>query len=102
MGIWQIYDPHCTPGFMIVRPDGTFTWSCHQDGSAGLSGKYRFDGDRLVVLNDLCGAEGQYEVHASGSDPASRTLAFKVIKDDCAAEVNAFTTQKLTWDSALP
>lgn len=102
VGIWQTYSPHCKPGYMIIRPDGSLTWSCQRDGSSGITGKYRFEGNRFVVLNDLCGVEGIYEVRAASNEAGSRALVFNVVKDDCAAEVETFATQKATWDSALP
>ncbi len=102
VGVWQTFSPHCTPGYMLIRPDGTYTWSCKRDGSDGLSGTYRFDGSNFIILNDICGAEGTYQVFAAGNDPTAKTLTFKLVKDDCAAEVSTLTTQKVTWDSALP
>ncbi len=102
MGVWQIFSPHCTPGYMIIRPDGTYTWSCNRDGSDGLSGTYRFSGSDFMILNDLCGAEGRYQVYSTAGAPAGKGLTFKLVKDDCAADVNALTAQPATWDSALP
>ncbi len=102
VGVWQTFSPHCTPGYMIIRSDGTYTWSCSRDGSDGLSGTYRFDGSDFVVLNDICGAEGHYQVYGEGYAPTGKALIFKVVKDDCAAEVSTLTSQKVTWDSSLP
>ncbi len=100
VGVWQVYDPQCTPGYMLIRPDGTYTWSCRPDGSNGLSGKYHFSHDKFVVLNDLCGAEGQYHVKVAGDSP--KALAFSVVKDSCDAEIKTLTGQKVTWVSSLP
>jgi hypothetical protein len=100
VGIWQIYSPHCSPGYMLLRPDGTYTWSCQPDGSNGLSGKYHFSHGNFLVLNDLCGAEGRYEVHIAGDNP--RALAFSVVSDTCDTEVQALTGQRVTWVSPLP
>ncbi len=102
VGVWQTFSPDCTPGFMLVHPDGSLTWSCKRDGSNGISGTYHFDGSQFKVLNDFCGAEGQYQVYARADGSTSKALVFKVVKDDCAAEVSTLTAQKVTWISALP
>ncbi len=102
VGVWQTFNPDCKPGFMLIRPDGTLTWSCNRDGSAGISGTYHFVGSQLNVLNDFCGAEGLYQVYSAANSSASKALIFKVVKDDCAAEVSTLTEQKVTWISALP
>ncbi len=100
VGVWQVYDPHCTPGYMLIRSDGTYTWSCRPDGSDGLSGKYHFSHGKFVVLNDLCGAEGQYHVTVAADNP--KALAFSVVSDSCDAEIKTLTGQKVTWVSSLP
>ncbi len=100
VGVWQVFDPHCTPGYMLIRPDGTYTWSCRPDGADGLSGKYHFSDGKFVVLNDLCGAQGQYYVNVAGNNPKS--LAFSVVNDSCDAEVKTLTGQRVTWVSPLP
>ncbi len=102
VGVWETFSPHCTPGYMLIRPDGTYTWSCSRDGSDGLSGTYRFDGSDFVILNDICGAEGRFQVYGQGSGPTGKALVFKLVKDDCDADVNALTSQVVTWVSALP
>jgi hypothetical protein len=102
VGIWQIYSAHCAPGYMLIRSNGTYTWSCQPDGSDGLSGKYHFSNGKFLLLNDLCGAEGRYQIHGSEPAVAPRTLTFTVVKDDCEAEIKTLTTQKAVWVSALP
>jgi hypothetical protein len=102
VGVWQTFSPDCTPAFMLIRPDGTATWSCKQDGSNGISGTYHFDNGQFKVLNDFCGAEGQYQVYAAADGSTNKALLFKVVKDDCAAEVETLTRQEVTWVSALP
>ena len=100
-GIWQVYSTHCTPGYMIIRDNGTYVWSCRVDGSDGVSGKYHFSDGAFVLLNDICGTEGRYRVN--GSDPAGpRTLTFSVVKDSCGLEIQALTAQKATWVADLP
>ncbi len=90
VGVWQSFDPHCAPGYTIIHPGGIIIWSCSPDGSGGLVGSYRLEGSEFIVTSDFCGADGHYQV-----SPSSGTLTFKVIKDDCAAQVDAFTTQPL-------
>lgn len=102
VGVWQVYSPHCAPGYMIIRSNGTYTWSCQPDGSDGLSGKYHFSNGKFLLLNDLCGAEGRYRVNGSQPAVIPRTLTFTVVKDDCEAEIKSLTTQKAVWVSALP
>ena len=100
VGVWQVYDPHCTPGYMLIRSDGTYTWSCQPDGSNGLTGKYHFSNGNFVVLNDFCGAEGRYNVNIASDNP--KALAFSVVNDSCNAEIQTLTGQKVTWVSPLP
>ncbi len=102
VGVWETFSPHCTPGYMLIRPDGTYTWSCNRDGSDGLSGTYRFDGTDFVILNDICGAEGHYRVYGEGDGAAGKALVFKVVNDGCDADLNTLTAQTVTWVSALP
>ncbi len=100
VGVWQVYDPQCSPGYMLLRPDGTYTWSCHPDGSNGLSGKYHFSNGNFVLLNDVCGAEGRYHVSVAGDNP--KALAFSVVSDSCSTEVQTLTGQRVTWVAPLP
>ena len=101
-GVWQVYSTHCTPGYMIIRDNGTYTWSCQTDGSNGVSGKYHFSNGKFLILNDICGAEGQYRVNASEPAADPRTLTFRVIKDSCDLDVRTLTAQEAVWVSGLP
>lgn len=101
-GVWQVYSSDCTPGYMIIRENGTYTWSCQADGSNGVSGKYHFSNGKFVVLSEICGAEGQYQVNASEPAANPRTLTFRVIKDSCDLEVRSLTAQSAVWVAGLP
>lgn len=102
LGVWQVYSTDCTPGYMVIRGNGTYTWSCQPDGSSGVSGKYHFANGKFVVLNNVCGAEGQYQIN--GSDPAAnpRTLTFTLVKDNCDLDIKTLTAQKAVWVAAEP
>jgi hypothetical protein len=102
VGIWQVFDTHCPIGFMLIRPDGTYTFSCNQDGSAGDTGTYWFENQNFMIKNDFCGATGRYEAQIFQGNGQSKSLVFTLIKDDCEMEISALTQQKAVWVAALP
>jgi hypothetical protein len=102
VGIWQVFDTHCPKGFMLIRPDGTYTFSCSRDGSAGDTGTYWFENRNFMIKNDFCGATGQYTAQIFRGNGQPKTLVFTVIKDDCEMEIGALTQQKAVWVAALP
>jgi hypothetical protein len=101
-GIWQVFSADCQKGFMVIRPDGTYTWSCKQDGSTGASGKYWFEKGHFLIKSDYCDAPGQYEARVIQEDGQPKNLVFAVIKDDCLADLNVLTKQPAVWVGALP
>jgi hypothetical protein len=102
VGIWQVFDSHCAKGFMLIRTDGTYTWSCNQDGSDGTSGTYWFENQHFLIKNDFCGATGQYEAQIVQEKDQSKSLIFTLIKDDCESEISTLTQQPAIWVAALP
>jgi hypothetical protein len=101
VGIWQVDDPHCQKGFMLVRPDGSYTLSCHQDGSDGVSGKYSLENGRFLIQNDYCQGR-QYEARSLQGNGQPRTLVFVIVKDDCPTIEDHLTKQPALWLAALP
>ncbi len=102
VGVWQTFNPHCQPGYMLIRPDGTYTWSCSKDGTdQSLSGRYSLDGSRLLIANDLCQG-GEFDVRLVQPSGQTKSLAFTLVKDDCSGEVDIMTKQPVLWVSALP
>ena len=102
VGVWQTFNPHCDPGYMLIRPDGTYSWACSKDGTdQGLSGRYSLDGSRLVIANDLCQG-GEFEARLVQGAGQNKSLAFTVIKDDCSGEVDIMTKQPFLWVGSLP
>jgi hypothetical protein len=105
VGIWQQYGAVCpdTLGFLIFRTDGTYTASCNQDGSSGMSGTYWFENQHFLNKNDFCGTTaGQYEAQIVQGQDQSKSLIFTLIKDDCIDWKTLLTKQALTWVAALP
>ena len=101
VGIWQVDDPHCQEGFMLVRPDGTYTWSCNRDGSNGVSGKYTLENGRFAIQNDYC--EGrQYEVRDLSAYGTPGPLVFTIVKDDCPTIEDHLMIKPAIWLGALP
>lgn len=102
VGVWQTFNPHCAPGYMLIRPDGTYTWACSQDGTnQSLTGRYSLDGSRMLIANDLCQG-GQFDVRLVPASGGSKSLAFTLVKDDCSGEVDIMTKQPVLWVSPLP
>ncbi len=103
VGVWQTFNPHCEPGYMLIRPDETYTWSCSKDGTnQSLTGRYSLDGSHFIIANDLCQG-GEFDARllpASGQQPKS--LAFTLIKDDCSEEVDILTKEPVLWVGTLP
>lgn len=86
---------------MLVRPDGTYTWSCHRDGSAGVSGKYSLQNGRFLIQNDMC-AGRQYEVRDLSANGTHGPLVFKIVQNDCPDIEDHLTVKPAVWLSALP
>ena len=103
VGIWN-GDFSCgeTLGFLILRTDGTYTSSCQQDGSHGISGTYWFENQHFLTTNAYCGTTGQYEAQIVQGQDQSKSLIFTLIKDDCIDWSSLLTKQALTWVAALP
>jgi hypothetical protein len=103
VGIWTA-DYSCgeTLGFLIVRTDGTYTASCQQDGSHGMSGTYWFENQHFLTKVDYCGTTGQYEAQIVQGQDQSKSLIFTLIKDDCIDWSVLLTKQALVWVVALP
>ena len=92
VGLWQVDNPHWEPAYMIIREDGTYTWSPHPDGSSpSQSGKFWFEGAVFHILNDFCGKPGTYEVRRHDAVGQPATLSFTMLEDDCSAEVRILT-----------
>ena len=88
---------------MIIRPDGTMTFSRSQDGSSpSTSGKYWFEQNQIVFDTDLCAVPGRFEVRLVESDVAPFQLLFMLVKDDENCINQFFTRQIPTWVEALP
>ncbi len=101
VGVWTVYNDHCDTGYMLIRPDGTFTVACSQDGSHGITSKYSLENGQFLTQSDICQG-GQFEAHVLNVGGQPKSLVFTVIKDDCAAEVEMLTKQPLVWVAALP
>src|SRR5512135_2049926 len=100
--VWQNFNPHCKIGFILIRPDGTDTTACSQDGTnQAISGKYSLQGSRITLNNDLCQG-GQYDVRILQGGSQPKSLLFTVVKDDCSEEVQIMTQQPFLWVGALP
>lgn len=79
---------------MIIRSDGTYTFSPHTDGSrSSQSGKYWFEGSVFNILNDFCGKPDKYSLKRNDVTGQPATLSFTVIADDCAGEVRILIKQ---------
>ena len=99
VGIWQTFNPHCQPGYMLIRPDGTYTWACSKDGGdQPLTGRYSLDGSRMLIANDLCQG-GQFDLRLLQQP---KSLAFTLVKDDCSGEVDIMTKEPVLWVGTLP
>jgi len=86
---------------MLVRPDGTYTWSCNRDGSDGVSGNYTIENGRFVIQNDFC--EGrQYEVRDLSANGTPGPLVFTIVKDDCPTIEDHLMIKPAIWLGALP
>ena len=103
VGIWN-GDFSCgeTLGFLILRTDGTYTSSCQQDGSHGVSGTYWFENQHFLTKDDFCGTTGQYEAQIVQGQDQAKSLSFTPIKDDCENRIGLMTKQIFIWVAALP
>jgi len=68
---------------MILREDGTYTWSRNLDGTKGQTGDYWME-DGIFYLCDLfCRNPGQYRVGLREAQCQPETLVFSLQEDDC-------------------
>jgi len=102
-GIWMVNShPHYEPAFLLLRPDGTFTFSPNQDGGRpSESGKYWFEDGMLFIKDDFCPTPGKYSVTRQ-IEANTASLVIALVEDGCTARVKILTTAPEIWFGALP
>lgn len=89
--------------YMIIRPDGTFTYSSYPDGSHGSSGKFWFDGTEFHLGDAIC-SDHTYEIRMSkdGDKPTFRFIFISICPDKTGRVVLLNDGLPWTFVSAVP
>jgi hypothetical protein len=101
-GVWLITShPHWKTAYLLLRKDGTYTFSPNPDGGKpSESGKYWFEDGQFLISDDFCPKPGKYTMEESGGE--NKVLTVTLVEDACAARVRILTGAPAVWSAKLP
>jgi len=96
-GIWLISFPDYKPAYLVIRPDGTYSFSPNTDGTHGQLGNYQFVKGTLHIQNTICGQDSQYTVIRETLSGKPDSLLFSPVQAPCQTLTTFLTEPAPTW-----